>query len=560
MKKMLCNAAIVIAAVLGVVSCENDLSPIGADLLGEDPAGVIKEADFDVKTYSVPVNPVQTNNFSSLPIGTYFDPIYGTSTYEFVSQLSLTFPDPDVGNNAELINVEIEIPYYSSATGVSDTDSEETLYKLDSLYGEQPFKLDILRSNYLLNNFDIDNPTEQAIYYSNFQSEIANNQGELLYSNETFFPSALEVREEQVEEVDGEMVTTVVERLSPRFIEPLDVISLERWKEILFNLDASGNIIDSRAELANNNLFQNYFRGVYFKVSNPFQNGHMIHFNLNQARIIVTIQSDSDVVDVNDIDEDGDTTDFIANPESEIIININGNRVAFIDNDFSSSVITDIANNSDATTGAESLYLKGGPGSLAVIELFGQSTNTVDGEAPALSQIIANDWLINDAYIEFYVNQSEFPVDYPGSKEPERILIYDYETNRLLSDYVVSQNSFGAVNNNTNHLGRLERVDSNDESSEGVKYKINLTQHLTSIINGNIPNNRLAIAVSQNVSLIGNSKVLNAVGLNPDMEFIPLSTAISHEGTILHGNLAEGAAGEFVEKRPRLTIRYSETN
>ncbi|MFT6799602.1 MAG: hypothetical protein ACJAWA_001732, partial [Nonlabens sp.] len=42
MKKMLCKAAIVIVAVLGVLSCENELTPLGANFLGEDPANVIK--------------------------------------------------------------------------------------------------------------------------------------------------------------------------------------------------------------------------------------------------------------------------------------------------------------------------------------------------------------------------------------------------------------------------------------------------------------------------------------------------------------------------------------
>ncbi|MEN8815972.1 MAG: DUF4270 domain-containing protein [Nonlabens sp.] len=557
MKKLLCNVAVVIAAILGVVSCENDLSPIGADLLGEDPAGVIKEAVFDVKTYSVPVNPVQTSNFSSFPFGTYDDPIYGESTYEFVSQINLNSPNPDIGNNTELIDVRLEIPYYSTITGV---DEDGTNYLLDSIYGNEPLKLEMYRSNYFLSSFDVGDLSDRAIYYSNFKTTIENNLGELLYTLDGFTPSSEEIRISAV--VDGVPTEEILERQTPRLRETLtpDNVSLERWKEILFNLDTSnGDIVSPRSELANNSLFQNYFRGLYFKVASVTGNGNLIHFNLNQASIIVTIQSDSDIIDVDDIDEDGDTTDFIANPESQIVIGFNGNKVGLIDNQIDPTVLTEIQNSNDPVNGAENIYLKGGPGALAVVELFGQATNAIDGEAPALSQVIANDWLINDAYIEFYVDQSKFPSGFPGSKEPERILIYDYETNRLLSDFVLSS-STDALNNNLNHLGRLERIDPDDGLSSGVKYKIRLTQHLNNIIAGNNPNNRLAIVVSQNVSLFGNSSVLNTVSPNADMEFIPIGAAISHEGTILHGNLAQGSAGEFIEKRPRLTIRYSETN
>jgi hypothetical protein len=77
---------------------------------------------------------------------------------------------------------------------------------------------------------------------------------------------------------------------------------------------------------------------------------------------------------------------------------------------------------------------------------------------------------------------------------------------------------------------------------------------LNNIVQGNLENARLAIVVSQNVSLIGNSSVLNTLNPNPDLELIPISAAISHEGTVLHGNLSSD-----LEKRPKLKVFYSET-
>ena len=71
--------------------------------------------------------------------------------------------------------------------------------------------------------------------------------------------------------------------------------------------------------------------------------------------------------------------------------------------------------------------------------------------------------------------------------------------------------------------------------------------------------------VSQNVSIVGNNLVLNTVNPNPDLVSIPISAAISHEGTVLYGNLAPGnlvqqsVSGEAIPKKPILKVFYSET-
>jgi hypothetical protein len=399
-----------------------------------------------------------------------------------------------------------------------------------------------------LNSFDNEDVTARAIYYSNFENEIELNEGELIYGSNSFVPSAVE---EPVQEmVDG--VLTTVERLSPRLRKPLE--NLSRWEDIMFTTmtNSDGQIVKvARPELANASNFQNYFRGLYFKVVNSGIAGNLVHFNLNQAKIVVTISEDTDVEDTDDVDNDSSTLFIRRN--SDVAINFNGNKVGFISNDFLPTVITDIqASSADPVNGAENVYLKGGSGSLAVVELFGQATSSSVGEAPSLTTVIENEWLINDAYIDFYVNRS---ITTAGPKDPERILIYDYDTNRLLSDYVIG-NAAG-LNSNLSHLGRLERIDNDatlatDPPRE--KYRISLTQHLNNIVQGNLENSRLAIVVSQNVSLIGNNSVLNTVSPNPDLELIPISAAISHEGTILHGNLSSD-----LEKRPKLKVFYSET-
>lgn len=539
---MLCSAAIAIAVMLGVVSCDNDLTPLGANFLGENASDVIKLEEFDVKTYSVPVNPVQTNNFTSFPFGTYNDPVYGVTNYGIVTQVNIVNADPDFTGNAELKEVILDIPYYSTPLSISE---DVTTYQLDSLYGNQPVGLKIYRNGYFLSSFNAEDVTEGAVYYSDLEDTIDMNKGELIYSDDLFIPSNAEV--EITEEEDGVITTT--NRLSPRLRVNLP---LDQWKEILFQLnsDPERTIIDGRPELVSASNFQNYFRGLYFKVDGASGDGNMLHFNLNEANITYIVETDTDFIDESDIDEDGDFTEFLR-VASTFVINFNGNKAALITHDFPLAIQSDIAASNDPVIGAENLYLKGGPGSLAVIELFGQATNDIDGEAPALSNIIANDWLINEASIEFYVNQN---IVTGGESEPERILIYNYDTNTVLADFVFGSTSLTGVNANTNHLGRLERVIEDDLDSDGTLYKLRITQHLNSIIQGSIENNRLAIVTSQNVSLLGNTGVSDTPINNPDLEFIPLSAALSHEGTVIYGNLSPE-----VSKRPVLKVYYSET-
>lgn len=543
MKKMLCSAAVAIAVVLGVVSCDNDLTPLGANFLGEDASDVIQEAVFDLKTYSVPVHPVQTNNFTSFPLGTYNDPVYGRTTYGIVSQVNLANSNVDFSGNAVLKDIYLDVPYYSRAISIQD---EATTYQLDSIYGNQSVDLKIYRNGYFLSSFSGEDVTQGAVYYSDLDQIIDSNKGELIYENDTFIPVNAE---ELITEIGDEGVSEVVERLAPRLRVGL---TMDQWKELLFQLDTDGSIIDSRPELSSASNFQNYFRGLYFKIEAANGDGNMIHLDLNAASITYVVEADTGLIDENDSDGDGDVTDAIR-VESEYRINFNGNKAVLIDNDFSPTVQADIAASSDPINGAENLYLKGGPGSLAVIELFGQATNDVDGEAPELTQIIENDWLINEASIEFHVNQS---IVEGGESEPERILIYDYDDNTILADFVFGSSSaaIAPVNANTNHLGRLERVVEDDLDSDGTSYKIRITQHLNNIIQGTIENNRLAIVTSQNVTLLGNTGVQDTPVNNSDLEMIPLGAAISHEGTVIYGNLSPE-----VDKRPVLKVYYSET-
>jgi hypothetical protein len=528
MKNLLKYGTMVMAVVFVLISCDTDPNELGGEFLGIDIDGTIVEQDFEAKAFSAPLNAVQTNRFPSVQLGTYSDPIYGQSAYEFVSQLSLSRVGIDFSQNAEFKSVVLSIPYFSRLQGVVD---EKTTYVLDSVYGNEGINLQIYRSNYFLNSFDINNVDQAAAYYSDLGDLVDANKGDAIEfligdpgtqttatTLENFTPSPLEIQ--ILETVEG--AETVQERLSPRLRLNL---ATDFWKNLLVG-------VDGILKFSSDSDFQNAFRGLYFKVSGTTGNGNLSHLNLNGANI--TINYVSRFIDVNDADGDGDTTEEIV-IDSSFEINITGNRVVFVDHEFPGTIQTAITNSFNPETGSERLYLKGGPGAISFIDLFGVD-NDNDGEAEGLTELRAKNALINEANLEFYVDQSAFPEGTDASVEPESVLLYD------------------VVRGITIGFGVLER---DSTTKKGVKYKIRITQHITDILSGAIDNNRLGLYVTQNASLPGNSKVKNQV--QPVViESVPTGSAISHEGTVLYGNLSRN--DDDPSKRLKLKIFFTETN
>lgn len=533
MKKLLIYSAAVIAVMAGLVACDNDFNSLGGDILGEDDlSGRIQKAEFDVIAYNALLNPVQTNNFASFLIGTYMDPIYGLSSYDFVTQVSLPDANPSFGLNPRIDSVILRIPYFSTPVEI---DEESTIYELDSIYGEDRFHLQIFENSYFLNDFDPQNPSEPATYYNDLGATIDANKLSLLYETFSYKPSELEIVEIERDD-EGEVISTV--RSEPAFRINLDTAF---WEEKILDQEDTGN-------LQSNNDFQNFFRGLYFKMNAPVAgtNGNLSAWNIQSGTISLYITSD--IIDVSDFDNDGNTTELLP-VESITMLEFGGavnNRVNFIRNDFDPAIVAEIQSSSDVINGEENLYLKGGQGSIAILDLFGADLDS-DGEADALTAIKQNEWLLNDALLTFYIDQSK--VTAPGIAEPERIIIYNVEDNTLLADFPLT-NSTTALNAATNHLGRIER-EGDEETSAGVRYQVRITEHIRNILEEDEPNVTLGVAVSQNVTFLTNSKVNNQTS-PVEIEAIPTSTVYSHEGTVLHGNLSPDP-----DKRLKLELYYT---
>lgn len=519
------NTALLAMLVAIFISCEKDYSSIETGVINPDNATSFSTGveAFTVTASTRDVTPMQTNGLSAHMLGYNNDAVYGSSKANFVSQMTPSQFDPIFGDNVELDSVILTIPYFSY-TNESDEDNNP-IYELDSVYGSEPIKLSIYRNNYFLKDYDpVAGFNEPQLYYSNgavSKTEFINPsdlEGELIVTLDEFAPSSDVIILTELDE-EGEPIekSRITPSLRVRLDDPEDPTY---WEDLIFNKEGG-------SELSNSNNFNNYFRGLFFKTEALGPDGTlmMLDFSSTTANIKLYYKVDGDV---DPEDTDSETPQDVG----EYTLSFNGNQITFFEDNLVDVPETD-----------EKLYLKGGVGSMAVINLF---NGDEDGNSAELDEFKAKNWLINEAILTFYVDQ-----DMIQEQEPDRVYIYDINNNAALIDFALDQSqsvSGATIFPKTNHLEPLIREDDDDPKSKGVKYKIRIKEHLNNIILRDSTNVKLGLVVTSNVIALGAMKVLDQ-----DDIFIPTGSVLTPRGTVLHGSNSPN-----IEKRVTFEIYYTE--
>ncbi len=532
--------------VFAYIACEEDLGEVGTGIVGEVNFDTEMVDDLDVVSYSMnyPVG-VQTNGAPVGVLGVYNDPVYGKTTASYLSQMALSRTNPDFGDNTVLDSVIFTLPYFARQVEV-DEDGNNT-FELDSIFANTGgITLSAFRSNFFLNDLDPNSNFEDPeIYFSNDVPNFQGVEGDLLFQVTDFVPQADEIILTEVTfdedgnpilDDDDEVVKEFSERISPALRLELNT---DYWTQNI--LEREGDDV-----LLNINTFNDYFRGLYLKAEDADSNGNLFLFDFSQANITLyySFEGDDDSADPGEPSNDG---------FGEISLNFNGVSIIDYQNEFNPAIVTAIEN-SDIDNGEDNLYLKGGDGSIAIVELFGPD---FDGDEVADQLEVlrtCDNIIINEANLTFYVDQDDLGAG-GGALEPERLFVVDFDNNSLLIDNLIDNTAGinGPINTRTNHLGRLVREEDGNESSLGQSYRIRITQHVNNIIKNDSTNVRLALAVSQNVN-VDNTAIIGGTGGIEDAQRTPISSVISPEGTILHGNLSADEA-----KRLKLRIFYTLT-
>ncbi|MEM8847421.1 MAG: DUF4270 family protein [Bacteroidota bacterium] len=415
---------------------------------------------------------------------------------------------------------------------------------LDSIFGDrtQEFNLRVTRSTFFLRNLDPNTNFEEAQeFFSN--QDFTGFEGEVLYDGTGAGQGPLRIsdmeiitfQEDDPDTADVDESNVVDTRLNPGLQIPLD------------NEFFQTNILDKegQSELLSVANFSDFFRGI--RISGNDMEDLLFLFDLTQATITITYNFQ----DFNTTDDTVETVerDFVFNLLQGTNIAITaGNAV----NTFEDEVFP--ANISDALDTGENvsrIYLKGGSGAMSEIFLFGDE-ETSDGRGQTfIDEIRANNWIINEANLVFYVDRDAL-TSVGGTVEPPRLYLYNAETNLPIYNIFTDPDPlefFEPLTLFPNYDGILET-----EGDVGSRYTVRITEHINNIIVRDSTNARLALSVSSN---IGIPFVAEGVGDGQSEIDVPFMSTINPLGTVLFGSNVPASEDD---RKLQLEIFYTEAN
>lgn len=519
-------------SILFFASCDKDFNELGSEIVGNDNYSLNKEA-IDVVAFNQNIGVYRTSDLPVNSLGTYTNPVFGKTKASFVTQLQLINSSPKfyrASSNIIIDSVYLYVPYYSTIKS-TDSNTGDSTYELDSIHGDKEIDLKIYESNYYLRDNDPATGFQQPqYYYSNQQNDFDSNIGTLLNTdnrniqdstatpdnsqNSKFVFSDKQIK---IYKNIGTTNVAVKERLAPGML-----VSLNKgfFRQKIFNAPAG--------VLYNNNIFEDYFRGLYFKVDNAttsVNQGTLAKLNFANGYIRIAYR-----------DNTSETNTTLI--RRTLDIKIGGHSVNLIDNNWTNPITSP-----NTTVGDDKLYLNGMGGSMAVIDLFPGTTG-----AAKLQDIKDKNWLVNEANLTFTIDNSAMGTVAP---EPNRIYLYDLNNKRPLVDYFIDlTTSNSSKYNKFVHGGIIKK----NTSDRGTTYKIKITNHIRNLISRDSTNVKLGLVVTEAIT--------NPVNINlftpftndgVTTKFVPAMSIVNPLGTILFGSNPSVPLGQ----RLKLEVFYT---
>lgn len=531
---------LLVVTALFLNSCDKDYNSIGGDLIGDNNFELSKYTS-PVIAYNQKLGPIESNNLAVNALGIYNNGPFGTSTANFATELTLETVKPTLGINPVIESVVLTIPYFSTLKSVNATTGDNT-YTLDSIYGGGKIKLSVYESGYSMRSLDPTNSFEGQKYYTNQNSDFENvkignrlNDDSDVKQNDAFFFDPAEYK--QTVTVDTKETVT---RVAPGMR-----LNLNKAFFTTKILDAVAS-----GKLATNDVFKNHFKGLYFKVEKiSGSESQMAMLNFAAGKITVNYKENTSATDATRVNK-------------SIVLNLVGNTVSLL-SDTDSAAYGSAISSASTSTGDARLYLKGGEGSLAVIELFGKTdvrgfdsngnpTNVPNGVSDELDDlrypVDGKKLLINEANLVFHIDAAAMA----GAKEPNRVYLYDLTHNQSILDYKLDGSSgTKAQNGKFIYSGIIKKEAITD--GRGQTYKIRLTNQIRNLIkNADSTNVKLGLVVTGNINNTVSAKLRTA---KPLFSQAPKAAIITPLGTILYGNKEADET-----KRLKLEIYYTKSN
>lgn len=589
MKKILFITLLTVAVT--VISCDDEYNQMGTNIVGNTHYDLNRYVVNNIKAYSQSTGAVQSNNLPILSFGIMNNgTLFGNTKASFVSQVELVNVNPTVGYYPEIDSVYMYIPYYSTLDETLDTG--ERIYTLDSVYNYNAsnpakFKLELFENNYFLNDFDPnDNFETDQKYYNNQEIDISSMAGTSLLNNSSNTDQNNEFYLDKSElyiyktNGNGEYVDSDNVVLADQFDASIRVIKERFTPGIWLDLDTNffqTKVLDEslNGTLANNNIFKNNLKGIYFKVTeNTPGVGSLAMLNLTQAQIKIIYKA----ANTDDTAATKTRRELSLRMGYNTTTNISCNNINFLEysenTNYQNALLT-----ANIATGDEKLYLKGGEGSVAFIDLFGNEdvktinengelisgTNNVSDE---LDELRSRKWLINDAILTFYIDQDAVS---STEEEPLRIYIYDVTNNATIADYTADYST--TTNSKYNKYGYGGIINQETDANgvqKGLQYSVRLTEYIKNLLeidsnnDGKVDtdltaNIRLGVSITEDINTALNAHLQNTFTIANDeatteIKYVPVSSIMSPLGTVLYGSNTTD------EKKIKFEIFYTDPN
>jgi hypothetical protein len=404
------------------------------------------------------------------------------------------------------------------------------------------FNLKVERSTFFLRDLDPNASFQEAQqYYSNqvFSPDFV--------TGDPLFEGVVEIIDEEIliPNEDDESTEDVDESQTFTKLQPGIRVALD-------NEFFQNNILDKEgsSELLSQSNFTEFIRGLHFSIVDQEGNDVLVMFDLKSSNITMTYSYDN--YDTNGtIDDTSDDNpnnilekDFTFSFLSTVATGVSGNAVnTLITENYGPQVLQALDNGENASR----LYLKGGPGTYAEINLFEE-----DGGESVVEQIRSQNWVINEANLIFYIDRDQ--LDAAGSAiEPPRLYLYNTENKFPLINTLTEQTDlessslFGAY---LNFDGIIEK-----SNGKGVQYSVKITDHINNMVVRDSTNATLALTLTTNIQ---NWSIADAKVTNGEME-LPTTSTVTPLGTILYGSNIQATDPNF-DKRLKLEISYTKAD
>ena len=549
---------LLIATIALFYSCDKDFNAIGDDLIGDDHFDLTADI-YSVNAYNQKVTPVASNNLAVNALGILENPVFATTTANFNTQVALATYAPTLGEGVAIDSVTLNIPYFVDATKTTIDDKGKSKYVLDSIYGpvNGKIKLSVYESGIFLNTYNANNYDVSKFYSTDrnndFQTEAEKlgarlNDAADQSENDGFFFNSKEITE-----ITPPTGTTA--EITKRFKPEMRLhLNKDFFKTKIFGAAAS--------KLAADDVFKNYFKGLYFKVEKSGAlpgTMAMLDFKLGKINIFYKAKTA--------ITTDADT----AMESKTLVINLTGNTVSLLEESNPATDYTNATANDKAAD--EKLYLKGGQGSMAVIELFdktdlisyykgkvkNKSNNVPDELDEIRNNYISKNWRVNEASMVFNVDSEKMPESNETNNvyHPNRIYLYDLNNNTPLLDYIFDGSTSVTGNPKKSKLifgGML-----NTDADKNKSYNIKITNYIRSIIKDTTAINvKLGLVVTEDINTTASTK-LDKTKINAEsITEIPRASVMNPLGTVLFGGIVTEKVTEA--QKLKLKIYYTKPN